>query len=183
MKIRRTLTSGAVAVLALAATVNYWPAESADSQSPIVGTWQVTSISAQALNTKQNFRPFGDHPIGYLQYSPGGHVVVVMTAGELLRPATADYTDAERSDIFKGVNGAYAGTYRLEGNKVTHHVLTAWRPDLIGVDLIRYFEINDKSLTIKTAPFGPWPAGYGNDPGLLGEGRDWVVTLTFAKVE
>src|SRR5260370_8730616 len=86
MKTRCTLTLGAVAVLGLAATVNGL-ADSADSQSPIVGTWQVTSISAQALNTKQSFRPFGDQPTGYLQYSPGGHVIVFMTAGGPLRPA------------------------------------------------------------------------------------------------
>ena len=52
MKTRRELTLSAIAVLGLAATVN-WPAEAADNQSPIVGTWQLTSFSQEWLDTKE----------------------------------------------------------------------------------------------------------------------------------
>jgi hypothetical protein len=79
-------------------------------------------------------------------------MVIFLARANLRQPAAAAYTDAERADIYKGIIGAYAGTYRIEGNKVTHHVLTAWQPDWIGSHEIRYFEISDKNLTIKTAP-------------------------------
>jgi len=170
VKTRRELTLSAIAVLGLAATVN-WPAEAADNQSPIVGTWQLTSFSQEWLDTKEIARPFNS-PTGYLQYSPGGHVVTFVAAGDLRQPATAIYTDAERSDIHKGIIGAYAGTYRIDGNKVIHHVLTAWVPTSIGSDLVRYFEIDGKNLSIKTAPTRSFV-----------NGRDFVSTLTFVKVE
>jgi len=157
-----------VAVLASAAMS--WPAVSAGN-SP-VGTWELMSFSEFVLDTKETNRPFGDHPTGYIQYSPGGHVVVFLTAGELKRPASAIYTDAERADIHRAIAAGYAGTYTVEGNKVIHHILTAWRPEWIGGDQIRYFEINGTNLTIKTAPI--------KSPRT---GHNIVVTVTFERVE
>jgi hypothetical protein len=55
---------------------------------------------------------------------------------------------------------------------VIHHILTAWRPEWIGGDQIRYFEINGKNLTIKTAPIKSQLTG-----------KDVVSTLTFERVE
>jgi Lipocalin-like domain len=151
-------------------TVN-WPAESADNQSTIVGTWPLTSFSLEWLDTKEIARPL-NQPTGYLQYSPGDHMVVFGAAGDLRQPATAIYTDAERLDIYKGIIGAYAGTYRIEGNKAIHHVLTAWAPNWIGTDQIRYFEIHEKNLSIKTAPIT-----------AVDNGRELVCTLAFVRVE
>jgi Lipocalin-like domain len=116
--------------------------------------------------------PPDDRVTGYLQCSPGGHMIGFLARADLRQPATSSYTDAERVDIYKGIIAAYASTYRIEGNKVTHHVLTAWQPDWIGSDQIRYFEINDKTLTIKTAP---------TKVNTLE--REIVATLTFVRVE
>jgi hypothetical protein len=171
MKTRCTVALGELADLGSAAAVNS-PAEWADNQSPIVGTWQLTSLSAELLDTKEVVRPF-DRVTGYLQYSPGGHMVTFLARADLHQPATSAYTDAERVEIHKGIIGAYAGTYRIEGNKITHHVLTAWQPEWIGGDQIRYFEMNDKNLTIKTAPIKV----------NRYSGRDIVGTLTFVRVE
>jgi hypothetical protein len=96
----------------------------------------------------------------------------VFVAGEFRQPAASTYTDAELVDFYKQIIGAYAGTYSIEGNKVIHHVLTAWVPTWIGTDQVRYFEINGNNLSIKTAPFtGPI------------SGRQTVSTLTFVRVE
>jgi hypothetical protein len=70
----------------LAALVVAWtgnlPASSADSASPIVGTWQLRSHSNITLDTNETRHPFGEHPTGYLQYSPSGHVVAFLAVGE-----------------------------------------------------------------------------------------------------
>jgi hypothetical protein len=99
-------------------------------------------------------------------------MVSFLARADLRQPATSAYTDAERVDIYKGIIGAYAGTYRIEGNKVIHHVLAAWQPDWIESDQIRYFEISDKNLTIKSAP-----AKHNNFEG------ETVGTLTFIRVD
>jgi hypothetical protein len=99
-------------------------------------------------------------------------MVGFLARADLRQPATSFYTDAERADFYKGIIAAYASTYRIEGNRVTHHVLTAWQLDWIGSDQIRYFEISDKILTIKTAP---------TKVNTLD--REIVATLTFVRVE
>jgi hypothetical protein len=104
------------------------------------------------LDTNEALRPFGEHPIGYLQYSPGGHMVVFLQTGTPKRAAGTAYTDAGGVDIYKGIIGAYAGTYSVEGNKVIHHIVASWFPEWDGGDQTRYAAIEGNRLTIKTAP-------------------------------
>ncbi|SDR63971.1 Lipocalin-like domain-containing protein [Rhizobiales bacterium GAS113] len=138
-------------------------------ENSVVGTWQLMSISSLVLETQETIRLYGEHPTGYIQYSPG---VVFLTAGELKPPASASYTDAERADVHRAIIVGYAGTYTVEGNKVIHHILTSSRPEWIGSAQIRYFEISEKNLTIKTAPIKSERTG-----------QDVVGTLTFERVE
>jgi hypothetical protein len=135
----------------------------------VVGTWPVTSFSLLTLDTNEVSRPFGDNPIGYLHYSPGGHMVAFGQTGNPKRP-TLPFSDSDRAELYKGII-AYAGTYSVDGNKVTHHVEASWRPDWIGSDEVRYIELNGKNLTIKSAPVTEQT------------GKRVVATLTFERVE
>jgi Lipocalin-like domain len=161
-------------ILAIATAVAIWagilPAVS--GENALVGTWQLTSFSLVVLDTKETSRPYGDHPTGYIQFSSGGHMVMFLTAGDLQPPAAGSYTDTERADVHRAIVGAYAGTYTIEGNKVTYHVLTSWRPEWIGRDQIRYFEINATNLTIKTTPVT-----------FSRTGQTIAATLTFDRLE
>jgi hypothetical protein len=139
------------------------------SAQNIVGTWQATSFSTEFLDTKE-VRQL-DPPTGYLQYYPNGHMVTFIS-NELHQPTALIYTDAERVEFYNHIIGAYAGTYSNEGNKVIHHVLTAWLPTWVATDQIRYIEINGNNLSVKTAPFS----------GPL-SGRRVVNTVTFVRVE
>jgi len=86
-----------VILIAPAIWAGILPALSAENS--IIGTWRLTSFSLIVLDTKEASRPYGDHPTGYIQYSPGGHMVMFLTAGELKPPASGSYTDAERADV------------------------------------------------------------------------------------
>jgi Lipocalin-like domain len=138
----------------------------------VVGTWQVTSFSILMLDTNEALQPFGEHPIGYVQYSPGGHMVIFISTGTPQRAAGTAYTDAERVDLYKAIIAGYAGTYSVEGNKVTHHIVASWFPEWIGRDHIRYAEIEGNRLTLKTTPL--------KSPL---DGRDNVATVTFERVD
>jgi hypothetical protein len=146
-------------------------ARAEDISKSLVGTWRVTSYSRLTLETNEVSRPFGENPSGYLQYSPGGHVVVFLSAGEMPK-VKPPYSDADQAAVFSKIFGAYAGTYSVEGNKVTHHVVASWRPEWIGGDQIRFVELNGDKLTIKTAPLVS---------GLTG--KQIVSTVTYERVE
>jgi hypothetical protein len=140
--------------LAVLALIAVWTGcgPAAGAENALVGTWQLTSFSLIVVDTNETSQPYGDRPTGYIQYSPGGHMVMFLASGELKPPASRSYTDAERADVHRGIVGAYAGTYKVDGNTVTYHVLTSWRPEWIGHDQVRYFETNGTELTIRTAP-------------------------------
>ena len=161
-------------MLAVLSTAAIWagilPAVSVETA--LVGTWQLKSFSLIVVDTKETSRPYGENPTGYIQFSPGGHMVMFLAAGELKPPASGSYTDAERADVHRAIVGAYAATYTVEGNKVTYHVLTSWRPEWIGRDQIRYFEIDGTKLTITTTPVT-----------FSRTGQSIVATLTFDRVE
>ena len=161
-------------MLAVLSTAAIWagilPAVSVENA--LVGTWQLKSFSLIVVDTKETSRPYGENPTGYIQFSPGGHMVMFLAAGELKPPAAGHYTDADRADVHRGIVGAYAGTYAVEGNKVTYHVLSSWRPEWIGRDQIRYFEIDGTKLTIKTTPVT-----------FSRTGQSIIATLTFDRVE
>ena len=160
------------AVVLAATMMGILPANAADSRSPLVGTWRVTSLASVTADGGEITHPFDDQVAGYVQYSPGRHMVVFLSTANPKRPASAAYTDAERAEIYKGIFGAYAGTYSVDGNKVTHHIVASWRPDWIGGDQIRYFELNGNTLTLKTAPIN----------SAL-RGKPIVATLTFERIE
>ena len=172
MKTLCTFILSAIAALSLVLAI---PSTNALAQqkSPVVGTWQVTSFSLLMLDTSEVLYPVGEHPVGYLQYSPDGHMVVFLSTGTPKRAAGTAYTDAERVDIYNGIIAAYAGTYSVEGNRVTHHVVASWVPEWIGGDQTRYAEIEGNRLTIKTAPL----------KNLLLAGREVVGTVAFERVE
>lgn len=113
----------------------------------LIGTWRITGCTELDLDTGKVTALYGAHPVGYLQYSPGGHMVVFLSAGEIAR-TRPPYSDADRLAIYKVMAG-YAGTYSVQGNSVTHHIIGAWRPDWIG-DQTRYVALKGNKLTIKT---------------------------------
>jgi hypothetical protein len=43
---------------------------------------------------------------------------------------------------------AYAGTYSVEGGRVTHHVDISWNEVWTGTDQVRFYEINGNILTL-----------------------------------
>ena len=143
----------------------------ADMSKLLVGTWRIASFSVMSLETNEVSRPFGENPSGYLQYSPGGHIVVFLSAGEMPK-VSPPFSDADRAAMHNKIFGAYAGTYTVDGNKVTHHIVASYRPDWVGADQVRFVELSGDKLTIKTAPLvGPTT------------GQQVVSTLTFERVE
>jgi len=121
-----------------------------DLAKSVVGTWRIVSYTALDLATKDVSYPQGQHPIGYLQYSPNGHMAGFMSDGEMSK-ANPPFTDADKVTFYNALV-AYCGTYTVQGSTVTHHVIAAYRPDWVGSDQVRHVQLHGNTLTIKTAP-------------------------------
>ena len=118
---------------------------------PQLGTWKLQSYTTEDLATGQKSDLFGAHPSGYLSYGPDCRMSTILVKEGRKAPNSVVPTDAERVDLYSGFI-AYAGTYTIEGDKVSHHIDASWNQSWTGTTQVRQFKIDGKSLDIKTLP-------------------------------
>ena len=117
--------------------------------SPLLGTWKLKSFVRQDVATGERRPALGEHPEGYLGYSPDGRMCALFVAGGRVAPAGDQPTDAERVQLHKSML-AYAGTYTIAGDKVVHHIDIAWNNARLGSDQVRFFKLDGDRLTLTT---------------------------------
>ncbi|MFM0209616.1 lipocalin-like domain-containing protein [Paraburkholderia sediminicola] len=118
---------------------------------PQLGTWKLQSFTDEDVATGQKTDLFGAHPSGYLSYGPDGRMYAILVKEGRKAPDTLVPTDAERVDLYSGFI-AYAGTYSIEGDKVSHHIDASWNQSWTGTTQVRQFRIDGNVLYIKTLP-------------------------------
>jgi Lipocalin-like domain len=129
------------------------------AENPLLGTWRLQSFVYEVIGTGTRFKPFGEHPIGFLSYSPDGRMYVILVAEDRPKPHDVVPTDEEKVNL-EGSMVAYAGTYTVDREKVVHHVDVSWNEYWTGTDQVRFYKIDGDTLTITTAP-GPSPLTAG----------------------
>jgi Lipocalin-like domain len=108
---------------------------------------QVREVTA----TGEKFDQMGEHPKGSLSYSADGRMYAIVTSDNRIKPGDANPTDEERVKLHQTLI-AYAGTYTLEDDKVTHQVDISWNEAWTGTDQVRFFKLDGNILTITGAP-------------------------------
>jgi Lipocalin-like domain len=116
-----------------------------------IGTWKLQSFTDEEVETGQTTTPFGAHPSGYLSYGTDGRMSAILVKEGRKAPDTLVPTDMERVDLYSGLV-AYAGTYSIEGDKVSHHIDASWNQSWTGTTQVRQFRIEGNTLYIRTLP-------------------------------
>jgi hypothetical protein len=136
----------------------------------LLGTWQLKSFVREVSGTGERYNQLGDHPDGYLSYSPDGRMLVLFVSSDRPRPRQ-EPTDEERIKLHKSML-AYGGTYTVSPGKVVHHIDVQWDGRRIGSDQVRFYTIEGDTLSLKTEP---------NKSPV--DGREGVGILTFERVK
>lgn len=131
-----------VAVVALCAN-----APSRGAELMVVGDWKSVSFVTEELATGKKTAPLGEHPKGYLIYTPQGRMMALLVHETRSPPKV----DEDRINLHKYMV-AYSGRYTVEGDKVVHHVDVSWNEGWTGTDQVRFVKIEGDRLTITTAP-------------------------------
>ncbi|HEX7908474.1 MAG TPA: lipocalin-like domain-containing protein [Paraburkholderia sp.] len=118
---------------------------------PQLGTWALQSNTTEDLATGEKTELFGAHPSGYISYGPDCRMSVILIKEGRKAPNTFVPTDAERVELYNGLV-AYAGTYSIEGDKVSHHIDASWNQSWTGTTQVRQFRIEGNTLYVKTLP-------------------------------
>src|SRR5260370_42488166 len=85
----------------------------------LVGAWALTSFVERDIETGVENRPFGEHPLGLILYTPDGYVSAQLQPperppfadGDLLHATSEEYATAGRSHI------AYSGRFFVDEAK------------------------------------------------------------------
>lgn len=144
-------------------------AHASDSES-FLGTWKLLSVASWVDGKEVNSAIFGSNPNGYIHYLPGNRMAAVIAYGGR-KPISGDRIKAsaeERAEAYATFL-AYAGTYRVEADKVIHRVETSAYQNEVGSDQVRFFRRDGDMLYLDTVP-------------LVRDGKPQVFRLIWKKV-
>ncbi|NNH72758.1 hypothetical protein HLB23_23320 [Nocardia uniformis] len=129
-----------------------------------VGTWRLLSMRQERSGGVAE--PLGSDPIGYLTYTADGHVHCMLGPRSRALLGTEPDQFAARDGLARALfvlprvpkllglsisalkTIAYVGTWDVQGDTVIHHAELAGLPDWDGTDIVRGYEIDDKSLRL-----------------------------------
>jgi hypothetical protein len=77
--------------------------------NPLVGTWRIVSYEREIVDTKAVSKGFGGNPIGFVTFTPDGHISLMIVDAKRKTPAQPTPTDAEAVSLYRTMV-AYAGT-------------------------------------------------------------------------
>ncbi len=109
-------------------------------RSDLSGVWRLTAFDDLGPGGERLEGPLGPDPRGLLIYCDDGHMSVSLmrTADSTRRPTTPARLD------FMG----YAGTWRLDGDRVIHRVTITHTPRLKDHDQIRELRLDDGLMSL-----------------------------------
>jgi hypothetical protein len=76
------------------------------------------------------------------------------TSSGRIVPVNPTLMDEERVALHETMF-AYAGTYSLVAGKVTHHVDISWNEVWNGTDQVRFYEVDETTLTLTSRAIDP----------------------------
>lgn len=110
----------------------------------------------------------GKNPRGSVTYTPE-RVTFLILKNDRQRPEQLPPSDDEKVGLFDTMF-AYSGRYTIEPDRIVHHVDMSWNEAWNGTDQVRYYVIENDTLTISSAP--------GRSPF---DGREVVHEVTFKR--
>ena len=138
----------------------------------LYGTWRLVSFTGQDVATGVKTDTFGKAPRGFLSYGRDGRMSALLVKDERPKPTNlAKVTNEERAELFKTMI-AYAGTYSVDGNVVTHQVDISWNANWTGTSQVRNIKLAGRKLYITTNP----------QPSVI-DGKPIIGVLEWEKVQ
>ena len=121
------------------------------AETDLYGTWKLVSQSQKLVDTGEVRQGRGKAPNGYVSFTPDGRVTGVIANEKRPKPeSVAKMTDQQRIELFNTMN-AYAGTYKLNGNKLTYH-LDFTHNEVAERASAREIKIEGRKLTMVNEP-------------------------------
>jgi hypothetical protein len=122
-----------------------------DATDKLVGTWKLISASSTTSAGDRDETPYGASPAGFLTYTADGRVTALISYGGRRSLSFGGGAPEEQVQAFKTFL-AYAGRYKFDGDKVTHHIEISSIENYVGKDLVRTVTFDEDRITLVTPP-------------------------------
>jgi hypothetical protein len=117
----------------------------------MIGTWRLVATVIEDLSTGIKTDAWGAGPVGFINYGPDGRMMVINVRAGRDKPAGAVPTATEAAELFKSML-AYAGTYAVDGDTVTHHVDISWNEAWTGTSQVRKARFDGNRVYLSAEP-------------------------------
>jgi hypothetical protein len=128
-------------------------------------------METEDLRTRDKHNLLGVHPDGYLTYGADCRMSAILVKESREGPSALVATDPESIELYRGLI-SYAGSYAIDGNKITEHIEASWNQAWTGTTQVSRFNIDGSSLSIRPEP--------GNNPL---SGRKSATVFIWTRVE
>lgn len=118
-------------------------------QQSLVGTYKLVSLVIE-VDGKPSYESMGKAPHGNLALTPT-HFIYFITAENRKFGTSVDHKAALLDSLI-----AYAGVYRVEGDKLLQTIEVSWSESEKGKTRVETLELSGNRLTLKVGPM-PWP--------------------------
>lgn len=103
-------------------------------RSRLIGTWKLVSSVREAIPSGEKVNLLGPSPVGYINYSRDGRMLVLIVRSDRNKPAGSIANAAEAEALFRSMN-AYGGTWTIDSDsQITHHVDISWNEHWTGTE-------------------------------------------------
>lgn len=120
------------------------------STAQLVGSWKLISVSSKKRDGSTD-SPYGITPAGVLTYTHDGRMSALISFDGRKPLPFGGGTPEDQAEAFRTFLG-YAGSYRLDGDKVIHRVEVSSIQSLVDKDLIRTIKFETNRITLTTPP-------------------------------
>jgi hypothetical protein len=129
--------------------------------NPLIGIWKLISVTAIQADGTVTPDVYGTDSVGYITYTLDGHMMVIFSRRDrpplsqtVQSPLTAEMQSLPVEELARAFTtfNAYAGTYTLSNNTVTHQIEIASIPNRVGTTLVRTFTLSENRMTLSTPP-------------------------------
>jgi hypothetical protein len=114
----------------------------ADTSHALVGTWKLVSFHVETEGSSEQRLWWDEHPAGCVIFTREGRMLALLTAGDRIASTAAD-------QLIRNMC-AYSGRYRVEGNRLSTFVDSAWLPAWVGTEQPRTFKRDGDILSLMT---------------------------------
>jgi len=120
------------------------------SHDRVLGSWRLISWVTRDVATGERRDALGANPCGSVIYTPE-RVTFLILKSDRKRPEQLPPSDDEKVTLFDTMF-AYSGRYTIEPDRIIHHVDMSWNQAWNGTDQVRYYVVENDTLTISSAP-------------------------------